>query len=308
MLSMSKGTAWVFVMGWGAMVAGVAVGAESMGSETTTASARDPGKVRAEDLGYTARMGPIQELDAKRPGVVAFNVYFSAKDAAAWKGSMGEQTMYVDTGATLLKAQTEDGASHKLQSGPWAEIGPGLKFHELDLGGAGHHLTALEFEVPMVKVTQWRTITTKKEAPDAEEKNGEPIDCGAFQICLGGTTDTFHVLAGAMGGFETSRKAYAAKVPLGFLNHGYAMSALEARDGEGKAISYGVTTMTGGASVRSYPGPELVTTQRADGGLAFTGAIVPAKKIIYPVTVTLRMPEKWEKQRVVFRLGEEQLK
>jgi hypothetical protein len=295
------------VLGMGAAVIGmgVALGAVTQGNAATTASR--PAVMRAEDLGYRAQMGPIRNLDDKGPELVQFNVYLSGKDLAAWGFTTGEQEIFVDTDAKLLKAQTEDGALHTLPSGPWVEPSPPmLKFYSLNLGGAQHRLTTLEFEVSVVKVTEWRKITARKEAADAEVRNGNPVDCGAFQFSIGGTSEIFRVQAGGLGGSDEARRAYAATVPLGFLTHEYALSTVEVKDGNGLILPGGLMMMeNGGAHLRHFAEPEVVRVMGADGQINLAAG--PAKKVVYPVTATMRLPAKWEKQRVVYRLGEKDI-
>ena len=224
--------------------------------------------------GFTAKMELQLEIPpADKPGA-------SQDLPADW---------YLDNDATpLLAASVVVGKNLAKTAHAWSvESKTGrVTINDLDIGDARLRLQGVEFELVLTKVTQWETM-----AFQAGLGRSDFFQCGPFELRSMGEAQQFRVDAWAYPQFKAQHDAFRQRMPVTFLNHVFAMQQVKVVDAANRTpTSTGSSTPSTGAMSSTYSGWRGADGAAAEGDL-----------VTYPVSLTVQMPKRFEKERVRFR-------
>jgi len=177
---------------------------------------------------------------------------------------------------------------------------PTLDIRDLAAPQPFHMLAYLELAATLVKVTEWEEL----EFNNLRLGTHDILKCGPFELSAFGHKARFSIGAGAGVDFRDEHTQYRQRVPLHFLNHSYAMTHIRILDSRGRELEVGLimgqgigSVIDGGCSfsdfsIRSRDGslPKLI-----DGHLF-------GEEIEYPVTIKVKLPKRYEKDRIKFRM------
>ena len=166
------------------------------------------------------------------------------------------------------------------------------------LGPETSGLASLDLEVPVIRVTEWRTLRFENLG---RGKSGY-LHCGPFDLATEGDDKRFTVAAGAFSEFEKEHRDYLRHVPLQFLHHQYALEAIHLVDADGREANSLGGSLGGGGGVFTYQWPDERPALNANDNAPKLFVFGEPRPIAYPVTITLRMPEKWTTEQVKFRV------
>jgi hypothetical protein len=211
-------------------------------------------------------------------------------------GSAGElpADFYLDNDATpLLSASVVAGKNLAKTAHAWSIEGKTgrVTINDLDIGEARLRLQGVEFELVLTKVTQWETIVFQ-----ASPGRSDFFQCGPFELRSSGEAQQFRVDMWAYPQFKAQHDAYRQRMPVTFLNHIYAMQQIKVVDAANRMpTSTGSSVPSTGAVSSTY------SSFRAAEGDGAAAAAPEGDAISYPVSMTMRLPKRFEKERVKFR-------
>ncbi|GAA5143658.1 hypothetical protein GCM10023213_32000 [Prosthecobacter algae] len=175
-----------------------------------------------------------------------------------------------------------------------------VTIHTLEVGKEQRQLRKLTLAVTVVKVTEWEPLEFK----NIQKADETPLHCGPFEIVVSEVQPQHLLLAAAaFSDHAKEHEAYRQRMPLQFLTHRYAMQAVQISDAAGQRLGLSMGTYTGGGSSGRYavsPGPLLVFPPKGEAGQTPSSIFSPAKDIRYPVTLSLKLPRKYESEQVIF--------
>lgn len=201
---------------------------------------------------------------------------------------------YLDNDATpLIAVAVVAGKNLAKTAHAWSVEGKTgrITISDLDIGEARLRLQGVEFELVLTKVTQWETI-----AFQALPGRSDFFQCGPFELRSSGETQQFRVDMWAYPQFKAQHDAYRQRMPVTFLNHIFAMQQLKVVDAANR-----VPTSTGSSVPSSGAVSNTYSSFRAAEGDGAAAAAAEGDAISYPVSMTVRMPKRFEKERVRFR-------
>lgn len=159
---------------------------------------------------------------------------------------------------------------------------------DLDIGDARLRLLGVDLELVLTRVTQWETLTFQ-----AELGRSEFFQCGPFELRATGEAQRFQVDAWAYPQFKPQHEAYRKRVPVTFIDHRFAMRQLKVFDAANRSPA-GVAT--------SVPSIGAMTSTfsnfRATDGNGWAAS--ESEDIKYPVSMTVRLPQRFESERIKF--------
>lgn len=182
-----------------------------------------------------------------------------------------------------------------------------VTIHTLEVGKEQRQLRKLTLAVTLVKVTEWELLEFK----DIQKDDETPLHCGPFELVVSETQPQHLSLsAAAFSAHAKEHEAYRQRMPLQFLTHVYAMQAVQISDAAGQRLGLSMGTYTGGGSSGRYaisPGPMLVFPPKGEAGKTPSAIVSPAKDIRYPVTLSLKLPRKYESEQISFEFHDVRL-
>jgi hypothetical protein len=165
---------------------------------------------------------------------------------------------------------------------------------DLEIGDARPRLQNVEFELVLTKITEWETRNFQ-----AAQSSGEFIACGPFELRVYSQPHQVRVDAWAYPGFRKEHDAYRQKMPVNFLDSAYAMQELKLEDAaKHRPTSAGSSMPASGAASTTFTGWNALESTDA------TAAAADGGDVVYPLSITLRLPKRYEKERVKFHFDE----
>lgn len=162
----------------------------------------------------------------------------------------------------------------------------------LEVGDVRQRLQNVEIELALVHVIEWDPQTFEVAAG-----SGDFLKCGPFELRTFADQKQLRVDAMAYPQFRADHEAFRVKMPLAFLDSGYAMRELKLVDAAGRSPAATATTTPGGGAVSS-----IYTSWRSNDANA--EAQTANDTITYPVALSVRMPKRYETERIKFRFPE----
>lgn len=164
---------------------------------------------------------------------------------------------------------------------------------ELEIGDARTALQAVDFELVLTKVTEWETTTFQ-----ALPGRGDFFQCGPFELRANGEPQRLKVDVWAFPQFRDDHERYRKQMPLAFLNSAYGLQELKVVDAAKRVptSTASSTPLTGAASA-------TFTAWRPGESTEATAAEPVSEDIVYPVTLTMRLPKRFTKERVRFHFN-----
>jgi hypothetical protein len=216
---------------------------------------------------------------------------------------------FLENEEPLVSVSLEPGkdiASHRHFSSA-DNFGPSIDIDHLEIGTkVAKRIRRMEIAVTLVKVIEWEEIEFK----NVREGENELLDCGPFELACTGQKKSLLVSAAAFSSFEEKQEAYGVRVPLKFVNHRFAIEHIFVNDAAGHALFSHFGMGTGGSTNTSFAIPEKDAghlpelDKRTDYPIGIHGSFESGAEITYPVTITVRLPKRYEKERVLFRIDE----
>jgi hypothetical protein len=164
--------------------------------------------------------------------------------------------------------------------------------NDLEVGEARPRLMGVEIEVAIVRVTEWTP-----QSFDVAMGTSDFLKCGPFELRAVAEAQQVRVNAWAYPQFRAEHDAFRARMPLAFLDERYALRELKLVDAAGQTpTSIATTTPGAGAVSGTFSGwrpPSGAEAQPAG-----------ADAIVFPLKITVRMPKRFETERVRFRFPE----
>lgn len=201
---------------------------------------------------------------------------------------------YLDNDATpLIAVAVVPGKNLAKSAHAWAVEGKSgrITISDLDLGEARQRLQGVELELVLTKVTEWETLVFQ-----ALPGRSDFFQCGPFELRSSGDAQQFRVDMWAYPQFKPQHDAYRQRMPVTFLNHLFAMQQLKVVDAANRVpTSTGSSVPSTGAVSNTY---SSFRTIEADGAAAVAA---DGDAISYPVSLTMRLPKRFQKERVRFR-------
>jgi hypothetical protein len=258
---------------------------------STRPSLPDQPGTRADAGPYRLVLRRAAEQPSTRdPEKLALNLEFAFIDDAP--PAPGPRSLFLENASTFRRALTADGTpitSDRDDLGWTSNSDNTVTVHDLPTERPTKRLVELELAVPLVKVTDWKTL----KFPNLIIGQSGYLHCGPFELKTHGEERAFTVTAGEFADFNAEHDAYRQSMPLKFLHHGYAIGMTEITDADGKQLFMTSATMTGGATAGRFTYPTALFKLNGDQS---------AKPIAYPVTVRLRLPTKYETETATFRV------
>lgn len=165
--------------------------------------------------------------------------------------------------------------------------------NNLEVGEVRQRLQDIEIEVAVVRVTEWDT-----QSFQAALGRSDFFKYGPFELRAVAEGRQLKVDAMPYPQFRADHEAYRVRMPLAFLNPAYAMQELKLVDTAGRSpTSTGSTVPGSGAVSSTFTGWRVANPGTESPAVASDG-------IDYPVTLTVRLPKRFETERVKFRFEE----
>jgi hypothetical protein len=165
-----------------------------------------------------------------------------------------------------------------------ADSGSGtLSVHDVEVYGRTDRLQRLRIECRVMRVLSWRTYRLTCAGPGDEEE----FVCPPYRVGVSGENETCHV--GASFGEDWRTFPPAQRDLFGLLGHDWVAGSVVLLDASGKRLE-GYGASGGGGFTVAHFGSTLV---------AEPGSSAP-RPIAYPVTGTLRLPERYVVEVVPF--------
>jgi hypothetical protein len=178
--------------------------------------------------------------------------------------------------------------------GETTPVGSNVLIANLEVGRARERLERVEIELELVKITEWESLKFQIGAGV-----NEILKCGPFELKVWGGHRNLDVEAKAFPEFRKVHEAYLRRMPLRFLVASYAATALKAVDaggrtprGEGQSMTMGGPDWKQGAVSTSYHSWNSEFSPPNYGAIS------------YPVSLTLKMPKRYETEKLKFRFAE----
>lgn len=240
-------------------------------------------------------LSAAQEPQGRRGFTAKLELQLEIPPAAkAGMGSDLPTDFYLDNDATpLLAVAVVPGKNLAKNAHAWSvEAKTGrVTISDLDIGEARLRLQGVEFELVLTKVTEWETLVFQ-----ALPGRSDFFQCGPFELRSNGDTQQFRVDMWAYPQFKPQHDAYRQRMPVTFLNHIFAMQQLKVVDAANRVpTSTGSSVPSTGAVSNTYSSFRAV---EADGAAA---APAEGDTISYPVALTMKLPKRFQKERVKFR-------
>lgn len=220
-------------------------------------------------------------------------------EVSAASGSMTRPLpagVYLDNDASpLTAAYVVQGKNLARNEHLWSVQGTSgaVSISELEVGGARQRLQDVEIELVLTKVTEWETRNFEVGMGWSDF-----LRCGPFELRAFGEAQRLKVNAWPYPQFREEQEAYRQRMPLNFLNQVYAMQELKVVDAANRRpTSIGGTIPQAGAASNTYTG-----WRASDADEAAAASV--SEDIVYPVSVSVRLPKRFEKERVRFRFDE----
>lgn len=205
--------------------------------------------------------------------------------------------IYLDNHSNpLIAASVSPGKNLAKDIGAWSvEPRTGkLAITGLEIGRLRSLLQEVEVEVVLTKLVEWEPISFR-----AGLGRSDFFQCGPFELRTLGEAQRLQVEAWAYPQFKNEQEAYFRRMPLTFLDATYAMEELSVMDAANRVpAAVGTSVPTIGAASRTFG-----QWRKPDTAGAAVGAATE-ENIVYPVTITVQMPARFEKERVRFRFNE----
>lgn len=193
----------------------------------------------------------------------------------------------------LLNAEVEPGKNlARLNHTGIAEGGNGVvTIDDLDIGPRRERLRNVDIEVALLRVTDWEQKKFEKIGLGATDF----LQCGPFEFRVTCDPQQVRLSAWAYPQFKAEHEAYRKRVPLKFINSSYALDELKLVDDVGRSpTAIGIAGGGAGASIATY------TNWRPAEGTTVTAT----DEISYPVTLSLRLPLRYETEAVKFHFDQ----
>ena len=212
---------------------------------------------------------------------------------AAQSGGMPElpDDLYLDNVSTpVLALFVISGRNLAKTSYGWSVEGKTgrVVISDLDIGDARLRLLGVDLELVLTRVTEWETL-----AFQAGLGRSDFFQCGPFELRANGEARQFQVDAWAYPQFKPQHEAYRKRVPVTFLDHRFAMRQLKVFDAANR-VPAGVAT--------SVPSIGAITSTFSNfRGTDDDGSAAPdGDNIKYPVSMRVRLPQRFESERIKF--------
>ncbi len=163
---------------------------------------------------------------------------------------------------------------------------PSVYIHETKGCSEASRLSLLELEIPVIHVKEWKTL----KFTNLGKSMSEPMYCGPFALQTSGTDDAFYVVAGRHIKFKKEYENFNKRIPMTYLGHRYIGHTVQAVDSSGQRFERRGSTGSGGHTRVALCIPD----QTKDHPFA-------GKKINYPISVSIRIPEKVVTEMLTFR-------
>jgi hypothetical protein len=261
-------------------------------------------------VGYRIRLTDVQRGKSARDGSSTLSVNFRLEFPGTGPTNftrMRPEGVFLEGATSLIAAITATGPrvlfGYAYGQGD-RYSGTTISYLNMEVEEEYTQLHQLGFAVTLVKVTEWEELAFKNLTLGT---NGF-LHCGPFDLLCIGELTRFKVSAAAFSMFEEEHKNYRDRVPLGFLNHSYAMDYLSIVDANDRQYSTSVRSVTGGSSHSAFyfgKSPDF-------GAKAGEKAPAPARPVVrggldgeeiaYPMTIRLKLPKRYEKEQVKFQI------
>jgi len=204
---------------------------------------------------------------------------------------------YLDNDATpLLAASVIPGKNLAKTDHLWSvqRQSSTVTHSELEIGDARQRLQGVDVELVLTKVTEWETRNFQ-----AQMGWSDFTQCGPFEVRTFGQAQQLRVDAWSYPQFKKEHDAYRQRMPVTFLNQVYAMQELKVVDAANRSpTSMGSTIPESGAASSTFTGWKALEN---------TDASAPSSAgddIVYPVSLSVKLPKRYEKERVKFHFDE----
>jgi hypothetical protein len=200
-----------------------------------------------------------------------------------------------NTRSPLLNAEAEPGKNlaKAVHSGTAEGANGVVSIDELEVGARRDRLRNVDVELALVRVTEWE----QKKFDGIGLGLTEFLQCGPFEFRVTGDSSQLRLSVWAYPQFRVDHDAYRKRVPLKFIGPSYAMDVLKLTDKVGRSpTATGIAGGGAGASIASY------TSWRAPAGA--TEGTTENEEVSYPVTLSLRLPVRFETEMVKFRFDQ----
>ena len=215
-----------------------------------------------------------------------------------------ESNAFLGSTASLRKLVAADGADctdnrHSLST----DNNPrSIPVSGLELGREQTSLKLLELAAPLVQVKTWKTLEFNGLG---RAESRFPL-CGPFEFITRGEDKRFKVTVAARSRFSQKQEESRKRIPLDFLHHQYVANKAVIVDSSGhRLISIATSgtreSRTSTLVIIDLPNAKPVESSRGEIGAGVVQWAVEYKDIAYPVTVTMRIPEKWTAETATFR-------
>jgi hypothetical protein len=202
---------------------------------------------------------------------------------------------YLNNQQSPLIAASAQGKKKNLAKEPHSgvTIGPGtVLVANLRVGPRQERLEHVEFELELAKITEWETLTFRIGTDETQV-----FRCGPFELKVTAEATRLEVNAGVYPEFARDHDAYRRRLPLNhFLRASYASVALRPADSAGR-----IPASVSESSTMAPGWKEGVTTMTFSGWTDLTTGVRSDKReISYPVSLSLKMPKRYETEKIRF--------
>jgi hypothetical protein len=203
---------------------------------------------------------------------------------------------YLDNDATPLTAvSVVPGKNLAKTPHQWAVDGKTgrITLTDLEIGEARARLQGVELELVLTKVVEWETRTFQ-----TQPGRSDFFLCGPFELRASGDPQSLRVEVWAYPQFREDHERYRRQMPVAFLNSSYGLQELKVVDAANRApTSTGTSMPLTGAASSTFTGWKPLE------GSAEATAAPTSDDIVYPVSISMRLPKRFEKQRVKFQFS-----
>lgn len=218
-----------------------------------------------------------------------FQLEFPQGDAGAFVSQLPAGFYVNDEKSPLLSVQAEPGrALGRVSHVGSAEANGVVTIAEMEVGAARTRLKDVEIELALVRVTEWDQLKFSGVGLGA----GELLKCGPFEFRAIGEPQQLRLNASVNSQLKAEHDAYRERMPLKFINDAYGINNVVLRDAAGRSPTSSVIS-AGTAPKGTF------TAWRPPIGQPPTAA-GESDDIVYPVTLTLQMPKRYETERIKF--------
>lgn len=199
------------------------------------------------------------------------------------------ENVYLEAEDPLVEAfllSGENVANHK-HSG-WTDR-LGATVSHLELGKEQKQLQKLKLSVTLVKLTEWEELEFK----GLKKGDNDLLHCGPFELACKGEAKQVALSSGAHAEFSKEHEQYQKQMPLKFLTHRYAIDHVSITDARNRALFYSVGSFSGGGSSGVFSWQRFLDLENATEKK-------PVEPIAYPITLKIKLPKRYEKERVMF--------